>query len=64
MKGIVSADTQRKLADFGVGLSGREPMRNPPQKGKQMMAVATLAGAPFTDASGEDNIVISCSQRW
>ena len=40
--------TLRKQADFGIGLSEREQMRNPLRRGKQMKAVDTLACAPLT----------------
>ena len=56
MRWIVSADTLRKQADFGVGLSGREQMRNPLQAGKQMWAV-TSACAPATAAVDVEIIV-------
>jgi hypothetical protein len=58
MRWIVSVDTLRKQADFGVGLSGREQMRNPLQAGRQMKAVVTLACAPATALAGVDIIVM------
>ncbi|MCA1600803.1 MAG: hypothetical protein LC776_03840, partial [Acidobacteria bacterium] len=45
---IVVDITLRKQADFGIGLSGREQMTNPLQRGKLLKAVATLACASLT----------------
>jgi hypothetical protein len=48
MRWIVSVDTLRKQADFGVGLSSRKRMPNPLWREKQMWAVVTLACASLT----------------